>query len=1052
MRQLLACIFCLLFTTVAATPASRSATSPHRAGVQTGSLAALPLSFERNQGQTDPRVKFLSLGSRHTIFFTPDGAVLRLSAAGKADAALSMKLLGANPAPLIQGMDELPGKANYFIGNDPAAWRTNIATFAKVKYTDIYPAIDLLYYGNQRQLEFDFVVRPGGDPKAIRMNFEGAVSRLDPAGDLVLQAPGGQIRFHKPVIYQTTGDPGSRLRRLVDGHYALHGNAQVAFAVAGYDHARPLIIDPVLAYSTYLGGSSNDVASAIATGSSGNAYVAGVTTSTNFPVTTGVFQHTFGGSANCNSATDYQCGDVFVAKINATGSALLWATYLGGSDKESVNAIAVTSSNVFVAGRTNSTNFPTTAGAFQRTLKGTHNGFVTKLNSTGTGLAYSTLLGGSAKDEVGGLAIESSGNAYVGGNTTSTDFPKTTGAFQTTCKSCAVLAGFVAKLNATGSGLLYSSFLNGSTGSGVSHLAIDGSGNAYVTGLTVDTDFPTKNPIQPAFGGGGLSTCNVSGGPLICGDAFVTKFNSTGTALVYSTYLGGSGDDTGYGITVDASGNAYVNGGTNSINFPTTAGVIQPKFGGGSSSCATDANLACGDAFVTKINAAGSARVYSTYLGGASDDIAFGNPKVDSAGNLYLTGITYSTNFHTSANAPQLNFGGSGDTFVSVLNSNASAFLFSTYLGGIGLDGGSNLALGSPGTIYVAGGTASTNFPTTTGALDTTCGGCSTGNPDAFITKLSLPPGVSLTPTSLTFTAQALGTTSAAKVVTLKNTGTATLTITSITIAGTNAADFSQTHTCGASLAPSATCSINVTFKPAASGTRSASLSVADNASGSPQQVKLTGTGTTAKLAPTSLSFAAQALNTASAAKVVTLTNVGASTLTITSFTITGTNAADFSQTHTCGSSLAASASCTISVIFKPTASGTRTASLSVADNASGSPQNVALTGIGTTAKLSPLSLTFAAQTVGTTSAAKTVTLTNVGTTALTITSISITGTNAADFSQTHTCGSSLAAGASCTTSVKFKPTATGTRTASLSVADNASGSPQTVKLTGTGQ
>jgi len=949
MRQFLACLFFLLFTTLTGTIASHPSAPSDSQRAQLSSLANLPLSFERNQGQTDPRAMFLSRGSNYAIFLTPDGAALRLGAAGTRDAALSLKLLAANPAPLVQGVDELPGKANYFVGNDPVAWRTNIATYAKVKYADVYPSIDLLYYGNRRQLEFDFIVRSGGDTKAIRVAFEGAVPRLDPAGDLVLQAQGGEIRFHKPVIYQTADDPPGKSRQLVEGHYALDGNHQVAFAVGAYDHTKPLIIDPVLAYSTYLGGSGNDVASAIASDPSGNVYVAGGTTSTNFPVTSGVFQHTFGGSANCNSTTDYQCGDVFVAKINATGSALLWATYLGGSDKENVNAIAVTASNVFVAGRTNSINFPTTAGAFQRTLKGKHNGYVTKLNSTGTGLVYSTYLGGSAKDEIGGLAIDSAGNAYVGGNTSSTDFPTTTGAFQRTCKSCAVLAGFVAKLNPTGTGLLYSSFLNGSTGSGVTHLAIDGSGNAYVTGLTVDTDFPTKNPIQAAFGGGNLNTCNVTGGggPLVCGDAFVTKFNSTGTALLYSTYLGGSGDDTGWGISVDASGNAYVNGGTNSINFPTTAGAVQPKFGGGSSSCVTDTNLACGDAFVTKINAAGTARVYSTYLGGASDDIALGNPKVDPAGNLYLTGITYSTNFHTTANAPQLNFGGSGDAFVSVLNSNASAFLFSTYLGGLGLDGGSNLALGSPGAIYVAGGTASTNFPTTTGALDTTCGGCSTGNPDAFITKLSLPPGVSLTPTSLTFAAQVLGTTSAAKVVTLKNTGTATLSITSISTSGTNAADFAQTHTCGTSLAPGASCSISVTFKPAASGTRTASLSVADNASGSPQKVKLTGIGTSARLSPSSLTFAAQTVGTTSAAKTVTLTNLGTTALTITSISITGTNATDFSQTHTCGSSLAAGASCTMSVKFKPTATGARTASLSVADNASGSPQTVKLTGTG---------------------------------------------------------------------------------------------------------
>jgi probable HAF family extracellular repeat protein len=312
-------------------------------------------------------------------------------------------------------------------------------------------------------------------------------------------------------------------------------------------------------------------------------------------------------------------------------------------------------------------------------------------------------------------------------------------------------------------------------------------------------------------------------------------------------------------------------------------------------------------------------------------------------------------------------------------------------------------------------------------------------------------PTATLSPTSLTFSTQAIGTTSAAKTVTLKNTGTTSLTISSIAITGTNAGDFAQTHTCGSSLAAGASCTFKVTFKPTASGTRSAALSVTDNAAGSPQKVTLNGIGTTAKLSPTSMSFGTVAIGTTSAAKKVTLTNVGSTALSITAIAITGTNAGDFAQTHTCGSSLAAGASCSISVTFKPTASGTRTAALSISDNAAGSPQKVTLSGIGTTAKLSPTSLSFGVVTIGTMSPTQTVTLTNVGTTTLTITGIAITGTNAGDFAQTHTCGSSLAAGASCAISVTFKPTQIGTRTGTLSITDNAPGSPQTVSLSGTG-
>ena len=307
------------------------------------------------------------------------------------------------------------------------------------------------------------------------------------------------------------------------------------------------------------------------------------------------------------------------------------------------------------------------------------------------------------------------------------------------------------------------------------------------------------------------------------------------------------------------------------------------------------------------------------------------------------------------------------------------------------------------------------------------------------------------TPPSLGFGDMAIGVASPARTITLTNIGTTTMTITAIAITGTNASDFAQTHTCGASLAAAASCTFSVTFKPSATGTRTASLSVADSAAGSPQLVPLSGIGTTLKFSPPSLSFGAVATGVTSAARTITLTNIGTTTLTITAIAITGANASDFAQTHTCGASLAVGANCTFSVTFKPSATGTRSASLSVTDNAVGSPQLVPLSGVGTTAKLAPSSLSFGSVTVGTTSAAKTVTLTNIGTTALTISAIAITGTNAGDFLQTHTCGASLAAGASCTISVKFKPTAKGARSAAVSVTDNAAGSPQKVPLSGTG-
>ncbi len=575
------------------------------------SYGKLPLSFEMNAGQTDASVRFLSRGAGYALFLTGNEAVLSLERrrpkTNSQSAAFRMSLAGANRNAPVTGLDELPGKSNYFIGNDPAKWRTNVPTYAKVKYQNVYRGIDLVYYGNPQQLEYDFLVAPGADPKAISLDVAAISSshggrrtplRIDASGDLVIQAGEDQIRLHKPVVYQASEGAA---RHFVDGHYVLKGDNRMSFEVSSYDPDKSLVIDPVMVYSTYLGGSGDDYGYGIAVDSSGNAYVTGRTTSADFP-TASPLQAVFGGGSY----------DAFVAKLNPAGSALVYSTYLGGSDYEAGGGIAVDSSgNAYVTGATISTNFPTANPLQAAYGGGIYDAFVAKLNPTGSALVYSTYLGGSDIDGGSGIAVDSSGNAYVTGDTISTDFP-TANPLQAGLGG--IQNAFVVKLNPAGSSLVYSTYLGGSSYDEGNGIAVDSSGNAYVTGDTISTDFPTANPLQAALGG--------------IQNAFVVKLNPAGSSLVYSTYLGGSGQDQGNGIAVDSSGNAYVAGITGSPNFPT-ASPLQ-AFPGGSF-----------NAFVAKLNPAGSTLVYSTYLGGGQ---GYGIA-ADSAGNAYVTGFTDSFNF-----------------------------------------------------------------------------------------------------------------------------------------------------------------------------------------------------------------------------------------------------------------------------------------------------------------------------------------------------------------------------------------------------------------------
>ncbi len=662
-----------------------------------------PLSFEVNEGQVNNDVRFLSRGSGYTLFLTSSEAVLSLKGhssqppqrcsgnigftepKGAADEVIRLKLLGANPNPKISGLDELPGKSNYFIGNDPANWHKDVATYRKVKYEEVYPQIDLLYYGNQQQLEYDWIVAPGADPNVIKFSVESKFRpEIDAGGNLVLD-DSGRLQLRKPLIYQESNG----LRREIAGGYTIRENMEVGFRVEGYDDTLPLVIDPILIYSSYLGGSNNDEGVGIAVDTSGNAYVAGYTNSTNFP-TASLFQPNYGGGSQ----------DVFITKFNSSGNALVYSTYLGGSSYDYAASIAVDSAgNAYVTGQTNSTNFPTVSPFQPNYGGGNQDAFVTKLNSSGNALAYSTYLGGSDNEDAAGIAVDFSDNAYVTGRTYSFNFP-TVSAFQ--ANKSASWDAFVSKFDASGKTLSYSTYLGGSGDDYGTAIALDSHNNAYVAGWTFSVNFPTESSFQTNLNG--LS------------DAFVTKLNASGKMLVYSTYLGGSDSDDAAGIAVDASDTAYVTGRTYSTNFPTT-NAFQTTFRGSA------------DAFVTKLNATGNALVYSSYLGGSNNDQGAGIA-VDSAGNASIIGTTESSNFPT-ASPIQNNHRGGGDVFITKLNTSGNALVYSTYLGGSGADYGMGIALESTCNAYVAGTTNSTNFPTASPFRPNNRGGS-----DAFVAKI----------------------------------------------------------------------------------------------------------------------------------------------------------------------------------------------------------------------------------------------------------------------------------------------------------------------------
>ena len=617
---------------------------------------SLPIVFEPNRGQVHQKVRWLARAPGYTLFLTEDEAVLALRGE-----AVSMKLAGSHAWRTIQGLEPTGGVSNYFLGDDPRRWRTGIPHYRRVKVEGVYEGVDLLFYGDPRKLEYDLLVQPGADAGQIRLAYEG-VSRLvvEPGGDLVLTTNGGAVlRQPPPMVYQEID--GRRVQ--VAGVYQILDGRYVAFEVSFYDRRRSLVIDPAIVYSTYLGGALADMARGVAVDASGSVYLAGSTTSNNFPVQS--------GSQNVSHGIE----DVFVSKLNPAGNALVYSTYLGGKLNEQALGIAVDGAGVaYITGYTISGDFPTQSPL--QAHRGAEDVFVTKLNAAGNALVYSTYLGGVNTEFGRAIAVDASGAAHVSGATNSSDFPTQT-PYQTLRGASDV---FVAKLTPAGGALQYSTYLGGSGDDDAWAVAVDQAGSAYVTGRTSSNDFPTEDPFQRRRGGR---------------DAFVTKFAADGRSLSFSTYLGGAGDEIGLGIAVDQAGCSYVAGYTESADFPTRSPFQTRRAGQ--------------DAFVTKLDEDGDELIYSTYLGGAGADQAWGIA-LDSAGAAYVAGFTASSDFPTRS-APQTALAAGEDAFVTKLDAAGSGPVYSTYLGGAGRDMAYSVAVDAAGAVYVVGGTASGNLP-----------------------------------------------------------------------------------------------------------------------------------------------------------------------------------------------------------------------------------------------------------------------------------------------------------------------------------------------------
>ena len=683
-----------------------------------------PLIFERNDGQAGHSIHYRALSPYYTVAFTSRGAEIRLTKGAGASRTLAIQALNANPVPAISGEKPLPTRHHYLIGREATQWHRNIPTFSEVLYSAIYPGIDLLFRGNENRLEYDFIVAPGANPEVIRLGFPG-VDRMavDGQGHLHMTLDGHQITQPAPFIYQEKN--GAKAR--IEGGYRIDGESKVGFTIAAYDPELPLIIDPILIYSSFIGGSGDDKAMALTTDNAGNLYIAGSTNSPDLPLTSPL-DGTCGSDGNCDAAvsggTTVLNSDFFVTKMGPDGIPV-YTTYLGGSQSDVATGIAVNNAGeVHLSGYTLSTDFPTTPGAFDPACTDTSpaDGFcdegvettVVKLNASGSGLVYSTYLGGGADDYAGGIALDGAGAAYVTGNTASADFPLATGTY----------AGeedvFAAKLDPSGATLAYATYIGGigtDIGMGID---VDGSGNAYLTGYTASADFPvTTGALDTLCGESGACDGQVDDDndgnfeTIYTFDGFVTKLDNSGATLLYSTFLGGERYDYANAIHVDGAGNAYVAGETRSAKFPPAS----------STNAYQDSIAGSYDGFLARLNASGTSLDFFTYIGGTHGDTAT-DLAVDGNGDIYLLGSTFSRDFPALKpfqNPPPQRQDNTvivynADAWLAKLSADASSLRYSSTFGGQHNDYGTAVDVDGNGRAYMTGYTISVDMPVTSTA------------------------------------------------------------------------------------------------------------------------------------------------------------------------------------------------------------------------------------------------------------------------------------------------------------------------------------------------
>jgi hypothetical protein len=1033
-----------------------------------------------------------------------------------------------------RGDGKLAGETNYFLGNDPAEWRTHVAHFSRAVARGVLPGVDVVAYGNERALEYDLRVAPGVDARSLRVRISGADEmKLDADGDLLITAAGQEIRMKKPAMYEEmTGGQLSKSdaanlklqRRPVAGGYAIEADGSVGFRIATQDVAArlepaglsrrgsknlggagTLVIDPSLSvsYSTFLGGTGSDSATSVIVDSSGNVYISGTTTSA------ATFSEPSTMLPPGGGASDY-----FVAKLKPTGPpncgfdcpgyALAYLTFIGGSNgDEEGGFLAVDSKgNAAIAGTTTSTNFPVTDGSTRTTgPNATNDATITEIDPSGAHLVFSTLFGGNGAEATqgpGGIAMDSSGNVYVAMDTSSTNLTTTTGAFQTAYGG-GISDGFLAVFGPPSTPgmpatLIYCTYLGLNAQASVAGVAVDSQGNAFLAGFTSD---PLGTFAMNAFQTSQVNGATYGGGAF---DGFVMKITPAGNGpadLSYATFLGGSGSDKVLAIAVgtDLPATAYVTGSTQSADFPTSGSIAALQTTLNGTANAFLAVISQNPTTGTSSQAGMTSLAYSSYLGGSGTDagqnIWFG--AVNGADEVYVAGTTTSWNFPWHDNFQPFN--GDSDAFVTAMvdpiSTGAASIVYATPLGGtapVGVTAGSSgnaVTVDPSGNVYVVGATTTGDFPTAGNpgnGIQPACASCQLSPPenDAFVVKIvpiSTPsPSVSFNPSGIAVTFATpvpLGTSSQISVQ-ISNTGDNPLSISMIGIIGPSDFSAQQTTSClnpqdPTPIAPGMSCGLEIQFAPTVVGLEGAFLSLTDNAPGSPQVLALLGTGGAplAVTSPTSVNFGSVPVGTTSS-QTITLMNAVSQPLQIVNVNILGDNSNQFAPIapNTClpNSTISQGNSCVITVSFRPSATGTFNASLNFTDNSgniSGAVQTVPLSGTaGATApilNISPAALVFTSQAVGSTSGNQAVTVVNQGSGTLNISGINVTGSGASSFgivpAGSNPCPSSgtlASGGASCTVTINFAPLSSGTKSASLSLSDNAAGSPQTISLTGT--